>query len=78
MVPETSIVDFLNELLVNEDLSARYQREPRAAMIDFGLTSDQALVVLGGSLSELRDAIQAEGGSGGMIIMGRMGVPPPP
>jgi len=76
MMPETTIVDFLNELLVNDDLSARYQREPRTAMLDFGLTCDQALVVFGGSLAELRDAIQAEGGSGSIIIMGRMGVPP--
>ena len=72
------IVDFLNDLISNEQLEADFERAPKQTMLDYGLTSDQALIVNAGSLSELRDTVQAEVGDTVMVIMGRMGSVPPP
>jgi|SoiMetStandDraft_5_1073268.scaffolds.fasta_scaffold160452_2 hypothetical protein len=73
------IVDFLDELISNTDLEQDYERDPKGTMLGYGLTSDQALIVYAGTLGELRDAVQAEVGDQAIvIIMGRMGLVPPP
>jgi hypothetical protein len=70
------IVEFLERLVDEDELEARFEKEPMTVMLDAGLTPDQALVILGGTLAELRDAIQNETDMGVTVIFGRM-VPPP-
>jgi hypothetical protein len=70
------IVEFLERLVDEDELEARFEKEPMTVMLDAGLTPDQALVILGGTLAELRDAIQNETDMDVTVIFGRM-VPPP-
>lgn len=69
------IVEFLERLVDEDELEARFQKEPMTVMLDAGLTPDQALVILGGTLAELRDAIHNETDMDVTVIFGRM-VPP--
>jgi hypothetical protein len=69
------IVEFLERLVDEDELEARFEKEPMTVMLDAGLTPDQALVILGGTLAELRDAIQNETDMDVTVIFGRM-VPP--
>jgi hypothetical protein len=70
------IVDFLDQLTGDPDLEARFEKEPKAVMLESGLTADQGLLILGGTLAELRDAIREEVGGESIVIMGRMVSPP--
>lgn len=70
------IVDFLERLVEDPDLDEQFQNEPRRVMLEFDLTSDQALLILGGSIAELRDAIREETGTEVVLIFGRMVAPP--
>ena len=74
------IVDFLEQLADDSDLEADFEREPRRVMLDYGLTADQGLLILGGTLTELRDAILAEMDQdvSVLVIFGRMIIPPYP
>lgn len=69
------IVDFLDRLAEDADLEAQFDEEPKRVMLGFGLTADQGLLILGGSIGELRDAIRAELGNDVVVIMGRMVTP---
>lgn len=69
------IVDFLDRLVVDDELEARFSKEPMNVMLEYGLSADQALVILGGTLAELRDAIQKETDRDVTVLFGRM-VPP--
>ena len=70
------IVDFLDQLTDDPDLEARFEKEPKSVMLEYGLTADQGLLILGGTLADLRDAIRDEVGSEALVIMGRMAPPP--
>ena len=67
------IVDFLEALVDDSDLDKDYRKRPRQTMLDYGLTAEQGLVILGGTLAELRQAIQAESDTDAVIFFGRMG-----
>ncbi len=66
------IVDFLDQLVEDSDLEVRFDEEPKDVMLDFGLTADQGLLILGGTIAELRAAIMLEVGNDVAVIMGRM------
>ena len=70
------IVDFLDQLTGNPDLEAQFEKNPKLVMLEHGLTADQGLLILGGTLAELRDAIREEVGGEAIVIMGRMAPPP--
>ena len=65
------IVDFLDALTTDEELEASFEKNPREAMLGYGLTDEQALIVYAGSLDDLRNAVQGEVSDGPIIIMGR-------
>jgi hypothetical protein len=67
------IVDFLEALVEDAELEKNYRKRPRQTMLGFGLTAEQGLVILGGTLAELRDAIQSESDTDAVIFFGRMG-----
>jgi len=69
------IVDFLEQLADDPDLEAQFEKEPKRVILESGLTADQGLLILGGTIAELRDAIRDEVGAEVSVIMGRM-VPP--
>ena len=54
------IYEFLNKLVEDTALNERFEREPEETMKDFGLSTEQGLVILGGTLEELRDAVSRE------------------
>ncbi|MGH2589718.1 MAG: hypothetical protein ACRDGW_02840 [Actinomycetota bacterium] len=66
------IRDFLDKLVDDPDLEAQFEEDPKRAMLEFGLTADQGLLILGGTIRELRDAIRKEAGGEAIVIMGRM------
>jgi hypothetical protein len=66
------IRDFLDKLVDDPDLEAQFEEDPKRVMLEFGLTADQGLLILGGTIRELRDAIRKEGGGDAIVIMGRM------
>ena len=67
-----TIRDFLDRLVDDPDLEAEFEDDPKRAMLGFGLTADQGLLILGGTIRELRDAIREESGGDAIVIMGRM------
>ena len=70
------IVEFLDQLTGDSELESRFEKEPKLVMLEYGLTADQGLLILGGTLAELRDAIREEVGGEALVIMGRMAPPP--
>jgi translation elongation factor EF-Tu-like GTPase len=66
------IVDFLNKVVEDAAFNERFEQEPKQTMSDFGLTAEQGLIILGGTLEELRDAVRDEVGQEVMVIMARM------
>jgi hypothetical protein len=72
------IVDFLERLADDLDLEADFEKEPKRVILEFGLTADQGLLILGGTIAELRDAIREEVGAEVVVIQGRMVYLPPP
>lgn len=70
------IVDFLEKLVDDPDLEAQFEKEPKRVMLEFGLTGDQGLLILGGTIAELRDTIREELAAQVVVIFGRMVTPP--
>lgn len=66
------IRDFLDRLVDDPDLEEQFEEDPKRVMLEFGLTADQGLLILGGTIRELRDAIREESGGEAIVIMGRM------
>jgi hypothetical protein len=66
------IVDFLDRLVEDDELNEKFEQAPMQVMTEFGLTAEQGLVVLGGTLEELRNAVRDEVGGDVMVIMARM------
>jgi hypothetical protein len=66
------IRDFLDRLVDDPDLEEQFEEDPKRVMLEFGLTADQGLLILGGTIRELRDAIREESGGDAIVIMGRM------
>lgn len=66
------IVDFLDQLVEDDELNEKFEQAPMQVMTEFGLTAEQGLVVLGGTLEELRNAVRDEVGGDVMVIMARM------
>lgn len=60
MAFERFIHEFLNELLVNDELSTQYDEEPDAAMVAFGLNDDQRQLLLNGTNEEIRNELKQE------------------
>jgi hypothetical protein len=60
MSEELRIVDFLNSLIEDPDGERLFEEEPVAIMTRFGLTEAQQLLILEGSLGEIRAAIIEE------------------
>ena len=60
MAFERFIHEFLNELLVNDELSTQYDEEPDAAMAAFGLNDDQRQLLLNGTNEEIRNELKQE------------------
>jgi hypothetical protein len=57
------VTDFLNSLSEDPDAERLFEREPVAIMTKFGLTEAQQVLILEGSLGEIRMAIAEELGS---------------
>lgn len=57
------VTDFLNRLSEDPDAERLFEREPVAIMTKFGLTEAQQVLILEGSLGEIRMAIAEELGS---------------
>jgi hypothetical protein len=57
------VTDFLNSLSEDPDAERLFEREPVAIMTKFGLTEAQQVLILEGSLGEIRVAIAEEIGS---------------
>lgn len=66
------IRDFLDRLVDDPDLEEQFEEDPKRVMLEFGLTADQGLLILGGTIRELRDAIREESDGEAIVIMGRM------
>jgi hypothetical protein len=54
------IHEFLNELLVNEELSAQYDEDPDGAMVEYGLDDRQRDLLLNHTNAEIREELQTE------------------
>ena len=54
----TSITEFLEDLAMDPDLEAAFDRAPRFVMKSRGVSDSDALLILGGTISEIREAIQ--------------------
>jgi hypothetical protein len=54
------IHEFLNELLVNEELSAQYDEDPNSAMETYGLSEGQRRLLLEGTNAEIREELKQE------------------
>jgi hypothetical protein len=57
------VTDFLNSLAEDPDAERLFEREPVAIMTKFGLTEAQQVLILEGSLGEIRVVITEEIGS---------------
>jgi hypothetical protein len=60
MAFERFIHEFLNELLVNDDLSTQYDEDPDAAMDAFGLNPAQRELLLNGTNDDIRKELKQE------------------
>ena len=60
MAFERFIHEFLNELLVNDDLSTQYDEDPESAMDAFGLNPAQRELLLNGTNDDIRKELKQE------------------
>jgi hypothetical protein len=60
MAQKRFIHEFLNELEINEELSAQYDNDPQAAMESYGLDAEQQEKLLEGTNQEIRAALKEE------------------
>ena len=60
MPDKPQLTDFLNSLAEDPDEQLLFEQEPVAIMTRFGLAESQQLLILEGSVAELRAAITEE------------------
>ena len=69
MSEEPRVVDFLNSLVEDPDGERLFDEEPVAIMTRFGLTEAQQLLILEGSLAEIRTVVMDELGDGNEVML---------
>lgn len=67
-----TIAEFLDDLAADDDLQHEFELHPKRVMDQRGLDAEQQALILGGDLSELREAIEGETESSARVFLIKM------
>jgi len=66
------VADFLEKVSSDEAFEAKFDKNPKKVMDEFGLSEDQQDLIRTGTAKKIRDAVKDELGKDALVLMVKM------